>query len=91
MRESQEGATGWQPTQYDDVAHEASKKNATVWWKKGVRVESETKPAKLLQISAPGSTSTPRFRLHPTKQERTRDSTAEVGFISNTNPHEPGD
>ncbi len=34
MRESQEGEDGWQPAQYDDVAHEASKNNATKEWRR---------------------------------------------------------
>ena len=78
---------------HDDIALEASKKNATEWWKRGVRVESGAKPANQgnMQTYAPGSTSTPRFRLPSTQQERTQDSTAEVDYISNTNLHEPGD
>ncbi len=44
MGERQEKEDGWQPTQVDDVAHEASKNNATKEWRRGVQTQEISKP-----------------------------------------------
>ncbi len=41
---NQEGEDGWQPTQYDHVAHEASKNNVTKGWRRGLQTQEISKP-----------------------------------------------
>jgi hypothetical protein len=52
--------------QDDDVAHEASKKNATTWWRRGFRTQEISKPEFLHDNSKAEVISSTNINYHDT-------------------------